>query len=60
MFLLHTLKTKTRKKKKVQYRKGAKDVLFLESKMFFSGKKCSFFRNKSSFVLEKVKFLTHF
>jgi hypothetical protein len=33
---------------------------FLESKMFFIWKKCSFFRNKSWFVLEKVTFLTLF
>jgi hypothetical protein len=36
MYKVYTLKTKTRKKKQiqVQYRNGAKDVLFLESKMF--------------------------
>jgi hypothetical protein len=53
------LKQNTKKEQiQVQYRNGAKDVLFLGSKMLFIWKICSSFRNKSWFVLEKVTFLT--
>jgi hypothetical protein len=58
----HTLLKQKHEKEQiqVQYRNGAIDVLFLESKLFFIWQKCSFFGNKSWFVLEKVTFLTHF
>jgi hypothetical protein len=58
---LHSSNKNTKKEQiQVQYRNGAKDVLFLETKMFLIWKKCSFFRNKSWFVLEKVTFLPLF